>query len=72
MRRAGGDLVVHEEGGYFAAIDPAVSEELRREGHAVKRDGRGNLRRVDVNDDELVKRLADDAVEREAYAWDVV
>jgi alkylation response protein AidB-like acyl-CoA dehydrogenase len=33
---------------------------------------RGNLRRVDVNDDELVKGLADDAVEREAYAWDVL
>ncbi len=34
MRRATGDLVVQEEGGYFAAIDPAVSEELRREGMA--------------------------------------
>jgi alkylation response protein AidB-like acyl-CoA dehydrogenase len=33
---------------------------------------RGNLRRVDVNDDELVKALADDAFEREAYAWDVL
>ena len=32
---------------------------------------RGNLRRVDVNDDELIKALADDAFEREAYAWDV-
>ncbi|HEX6814071.1 MAG TPA: isoleucine--tRNA ligase [Gemmatimonadaceae bacterium] len=34
VRRAGGDLVVQEESGYFAAIDPAVSEELRREGLA--------------------------------------
>ncbi|HEY7895485.1 MAG TPA: isoleucine--tRNA ligase [Gemmatimonadaceae bacterium] len=34
VRRATGDLVVQEEGGYFAAIDPAVSEELRREGMA--------------------------------------
>jgi isoleucyl-tRNA synthetase len=34
VRRATGDLVVQEEGGYFAAIDPAVSEELRREGLA--------------------------------------
>jgi len=33
---------------------------------------RGNLRRVDVNDDELVKRLADDAFEREAYGWDLI
>ena len=34
VRSATGDLVVQEEGGYFAAIDPAVSEELRREGLA--------------------------------------
>ncbi|HEX7624601.1 MAG TPA: acyl-CoA dehydrogenase family protein [Anaeromyxobacteraceae bacterium] len=33
---------------------------------------RGNLRRVDVNDDELVKTLADDAFEREGYGWDLV
>jgi acyl-CoA dehydrogenase family member 9 len=33
---------------------------------------RGNLRRVDVNDDELVKALADDAFEREGYGWDVM
>jgi acyl-CoA dehydrogenase family member 9 len=33
---------------------------------------RGNLRRVDVNDDELVKALADDALEREGYGWDIL
>jgi alkylation response protein AidB-like acyl-CoA dehydrogenase len=33
---------------------------------------RGNLRRVDVNDDERVKALADDAFEREGYGWDVM
>ena len=33
---------------------------------------RGNLRRVDVNDDELVKSLADDAFEREGYGWDLM
>ena len=33
---------------------------------------RGNLRRVDVNDDELVKTLADDAFEREGYGWDLI
>jgi alkylation response protein AidB-like acyl-CoA dehydrogenase len=33
---------------------------------------RGNLRRVDVNDDELVKGLADDAFEREGYSWDLL
>ena len=34
VRRATGDLVVKEEGAYFAAIDPEVSEPLRREGLA--------------------------------------
>jgi alkylation response protein AidB-like acyl-CoA dehydrogenase len=33
---------------------------------------RGNLRRVDVNDDELVKSLADDAFGREGYGWDIL
>jgi isoleucyl-tRNA synthetase len=34
MRRASGALVVQEEHGYFAAIDPAISPELRQEGMA--------------------------------------
>ena len=34
VRRAAGDLVVQEEGGYFAAIDPTVTPELLREGVA--------------------------------------
>jgi isoleucyl-tRNA synthetase len=34
VRTASGDLVVKEEGGYFAALDPAVSRELRLEGIA--------------------------------------
>jgi alkylation response protein AidB-like acyl-CoA dehydrogenase len=38
----------------------------RRVRHSV----RGNLRKIDVNDDELVKSLADDAFEREAFGWD--
>jgi hypothetical protein len=33
---------------------------------------RGNLHRVDSNDDELVTSLADDALEREAYGWDLM
>jgi acyl-CoA dehydrogenase family member 9 len=33
---------------------------------------RGNLRRVDVNDDELVKSIAGDAFEREGYGWDLI
>jgi isoleucyl-tRNA synthetase len=31
LRRASGDLVVKEEGGYFAALDPTLTPELRRE-----------------------------------------
>ena len=34
VRRATGALVVEEEHGYFAAIDPSVTPELRREGMA--------------------------------------
>ncbi|MFN2636184.1 MAG: isoleucine--tRNA ligase [Gemmatimonadaceae bacterium] len=34
IRRASGDLVVKEEAGYFAALDPSVSNELRLEGLA--------------------------------------
>ena len=34
VRRATGALVVEEEGGYFAALDPEVTPELRREGLA--------------------------------------
>jgi isoleucyl-tRNA synthetase len=33
-RIAGGDLVVQEEGGYFAALDPEITPELRLEGLA--------------------------------------
>jgi isoleucyl-tRNA synthetase len=34
IRRASGDLVVQEEHGFFAAIDPVITPELRREGMA--------------------------------------
>jgi isoleucyl-tRNA synthetase len=34
VRRAVGDLVVEEEGGYFAALEPTVTPELRMEGVA--------------------------------------
>jgi isoleucyl-tRNA synthetase len=34
VRRASGDLVVKEEAGYFAALDPEVSRDLRLEGIA--------------------------------------
>jgi isoleucyl-tRNA synthetase len=34
VRRASGALVVEEDGGFFAAIDPTVTLELKREGLA--------------------------------------
>ena len=34
IRRASGDLVVQEDAGFFAAIDPAVTPELELEGYA--------------------------------------
>jgi len=34
IRRASGALVVEEDGGFFAAIDPAVTQELKLEGLA--------------------------------------
>jgi isoleucyl-tRNA synthetase len=34
IRRAAGALVVQEDGGFFAAIDPSVTPELKREGYA--------------------------------------
>jgi isoleucyl-tRNA synthetase len=34
VRRASGSLVVQEDAGFFAAIDPTVTPELKREGHA--------------------------------------
>jgi isoleucyl-tRNA synthetase len=34
VRRAAGSLAVQEEGGFFVALDPTVTAELKREGHA--------------------------------------
>ena len=34
LRRASGDLIVEEAGGFFAAIDPAITPALEREGRA--------------------------------------
>jgi isoleucyl-tRNA synthetase len=34
VRRASGSLVVQEDGGFFAAIDPSVTPELQQEGQA--------------------------------------
>jgi alkylation response protein AidB-like acyl-CoA dehydrogenase len=62
-----------------AALESEGEEKCARELEIVRVFGRrargrirGNLRRVDVNDDGLVKALADDALEAEGYRWDVV
>src|SRR6185295_6407732 len=34
VRRASGSLVVQEDGGFFAAIDPTITPELKLEGYA--------------------------------------
>jgi hypothetical protein len=33
---------------------------------------RSNLNRIDDNDDELVKLVADHAFEKEGYTWDTI
>jgi alkylation response protein AidB-like acyl-CoA dehydrogenase len=38
----------------------------------VRRRVRGNMAKIDDNDDELIKSLADDALDREQYRWDNV
>jgi alkylation response protein AidB-like acyl-CoA dehydrogenase len=62
-----------------AAVEEKGSDGARRElgllkvvARRVRGRIRGNFRRMDVNDDEVVKELADDAFGREAYAWDTI
>jgi hypothetical protein len=33
---------------------------------------RSNLNRIDDNDDELVKQVADHAFQKEGYTWDTI
>jgi isoleucyl-tRNA synthetase len=76
LRRATGDLVVAEADGYFAAIDPAVTPELRREGVAREIVSRVQRMRRDagyqVSDRISLALAGDDEVEaaaREHRAW---
>ncbi len=62
-----------------AAVEERGAEKAQRELEILKVFARrarsrirGNFRRVDVNDDELVKSLADDAFEREGFGWDLL
>ena len=51
VRRASGELVVQEDGGYVAAIDPTVTDELRAEGVARELVSRVQRMRKDLDYD---------------------
>ena len=81
VHRASGDLVVEEFGGLFAAIDPAISPELKREGVARELISRVQRMRKDadlaVNDRILVRiggdgQVVDAAVEHREWIADEV
>jgi isoleucyl-tRNA synthetase len=87
LRRASGPLVVQEAGGYFAAIDPTITPELRREGVAREVISRVQRLRKEAGlavsdrivlaldgDDEIVEavRTHRDRVAAEVLARDVV
>ncbi len=62
-----------------AAIDEGGPEKAAREieiaralAGQVRRRVRSSFDQIDDNEDELIKALADDAVEREAFGWDVL
>ena len=38
----------------------------------VRNRARQNFRRIDENDDELIKSIAENAYQREGYGWDVL
>ncbi|MDE3052796.1 MAG: isoleucine--tRNA ligase [Gemmatimonadota bacterium] len=69
VRRASGDLVVEEAGGFFAALDPAVTPALRREGLARELVSRVQRVRKDTGlavSDRIVLYVGGDAGLREA------
>jgi len=66
LSRVTGALERHGEAG--AARELEIARVFAR---AARSRIRGNLRRVDSNDDDLVVSLADDALEREGYRWDL-
>ncbi len=66
--RASGDLVVQEEGGFFAAVDPSLTEELKAEGFARELVSRVQRMRKDAGlavSDRIVLTVAGDPVVRD-------
>ena len=49
VRRASGDLIVEEEHGFFAAIDPTITPELKAEGWHVNHQQLQRMRRMRVS-----------------------
>ena len=69
VRRASGELVVEEEHGYFAAIDPTITPELKREGVARELISRVQRMRKDAGlavSDRIGLRIGGDALVLEA------
>ena len=69
LHRATGSLVVQEQHGYFAALDPAISPELKREGLARELISRVQRMRRDANlavSDRIRLSIAGDAAVLEA------
>jgi isoleucyl-tRNA synthetase len=76
IRRATGELVVQEEGGFFAAVDPTVTSELRAEGFARELVSRVQRMRKEAGlavSDRIVLTIADGSVMRDVLdrhgAW---
>ena len=60
---------VNEKGAAMVTRELEIAEVLTGQ---VRRRVRSNLAKIDENDDELIKSLADHAVDLEGYAWDNV
>jgi isoleucyl-tRNA synthetase len=64
VRRASGSLVVQEDAGFFTAIDPTVTPELKQEGHARELISRVQRMRKESGfavSDRIVLKVAGDA-----------
>jgi alkylation response protein AidB-like acyl-CoA dehydrogenase len=60
---------IQEQGASHVTKELEILEVLTGQ---VRRRVRGNMSKIDDNDDELIKSLADDALDRESYHWDNV
>ena len=71
LRRASGELIVEEEHGFFVAIDPTITPELKREGLARELISRVQRLRKDAGlavSDRILLRIGGDALVLDAVA----